>query len=594
MKFAELIAGLKNNAITEELVLEKKRINTAEQTNDSKQDPESDIAEQLKILTNWDAFLDALASNTSLRGVSFLNCEIGSTRAIELVTAIAKNGHITALTLDNTHYYYTDKGTGNYSVYGTERQATVTADDIQQIAKILKDNTSLRVLKIPGHRISQLMDRKNLSDNARDELNKARERHRREKILTRQRVQEEKEITDKEISNIIALLAATPRLEELDISLNFLAEYHIMGLANQLETNKTTLRSLNLANNVLAADNDVGLIALCLALRTNTSLYTLVLSDTRMCNARRSWNHTDEASQALGILWRDALIQNKTLLNLNIHGLRLGAGIVHFCKGLSQNNALTTLNIRNNAFKDRPECYTAIANALKENQGLHMFDMRENLSTVKQTQEIIDALEVNKTLRELGLNLDEDNISCLAYFTATVSQHNTTLTTLFDQYNPYYIYGYLDTMHECKDEEVRKILQRNRNMQLAKTFRTTRLDCSNPNAEINSPSTTFITANSASSSTDLKDATIESKTVATQSSDQRPSIEFSRVDFATQMRAAKRKKAENALNMSSSSSATTSSNLTLNTSASSNSSSSSSSSSSATSETPQSSPSNTM
>jgi len=157
------------------------------------------------------------------------------------------------------------------------------------------------------------------------------------------------------------------------------------------------LRTLMLAQSFVTAPASA-VHAVILGLKFNHSLYYLDLSE----------NPLD--INAVSILV-DALKANHTLKKLRLHDNELNdesaIAIAHALTGEDGNHSLQVLDLENNQIGDVGA--RALAEMLKLNTALIDLDLENNPLNITGIQDLLNALTMNFILRELGINIDNDD-----------------------------------------------------------------------------------------------------------------------------------------------------------------------------------------
>ena len=276
------------------------------------------------------------------------------------------------------------------------------------------------------------------------------------------------------VKHVAKMLGVSGGLTALNFSHNYLKDEGVSAICKAIQSNKETkLASLNFKNNLIGpgganavaamvavtggltklslAHNmlrEEGTKAICEALEQNTSLKELDICGSsydsniggsagarhvaKMVGVNGGLTKISLAENGLGEEGTkaicEALEQNKTLKELDIRGSIYGengniggtAGVKHVAKMLAVNGVLTSLNLSSNQIggywdDDQKTCVftpvgpKAIADALLVNGGLTKISLAQNKLEEDGTKAICEALEQNKTLKELDISGDKRN-----------------------------------------------------------------------------------------------------------------------------------------------------------------------------------------
>ena len=174
----------------------------------------------------------------------------------------------------------------------------------------------------------------------------------------------------------------------------------------------TSLTSLDLSENSIG---DEGASSLSEALRVNTSLTSLDLSENSI---------GDEGASSLS----EALRVNTSLTSLDLSENSIGdEGASSLSEALRVNTSLTSLDLSDNSIGD--EGASSLSEALRVNTSLTSLDLRDNFIGDEGASSLSEALRVNTTLTSLGLickSIGDEGASSLS----EALRVNTTLTSL--------------------------------------------------------------------------------------------------------------------------------------------------------------------
>ena len=270
---------------------------------------------------------------------------------------------------------------------------------IQWLAEVLKANTTLTKLDIPGHPFGDL-SAVSLAGTLR--VNKT---------LTEIHVPRNN-ISASGARQLVNALMVNTTLRTLNLSLNVLHDDGARIFAEFLKGNKTLI-ALDLSGNDIG---DPGATLIAASLQINTTLKFLDLSrNPSICN-----------HGAISLC--EALKVNRTLTALNLSETGIGdAGIRSLAEVLKATSSLTSLllsDVRISARSVRP-----IAEVLRVNSTLNCLDFQGNKVSIGGARLIAEGLELNTALKYL--NLSRNNIRASgAQFLAEALKVNATLSIL--------------------------------------------------------------------------------------------------------------------------------------------------------------------
>ena len=214
------------------------------------------------------------------------------------------------------------------------------------------------------------------------------------------------------LSTLCLALRVNTSLTSLDLSNNSIGDEGASSLSDALRVN-TSLTSLNLPGNSIG---DEGASSLSEALRVNTSLTSLDLSNNSI---------GVEGASSLS----EALRVNTSLTSLNLRYNPIGGeGASSLSEALRVNTSLTTLYLFLNSIGD--EGASSLSEALRVNTSLTSLDLSNNSIGVEGASSLSEALRVNTSLTSLNLRynpISGEGASSLS----EALRVNTSLTTLY-------------------------------------------------------------------------------------------------------------------------------------------------------------------
>ena len=273
-------------------------------------------------------------------------------------------------------------------------------------------------------------------------------------------------ISDEGVESLAIALAVNRSLQELDISRNQIGDNGIAHIATALQTNTTTMTTLNISN---CSISDEGAESLARALAVNRSIQELdirsnEIGDNGIAHIATALQTNTTTMTTLNIsncsisdVGAESLASfvNISLQYLNICNNEIGDnGIANIATALQTNTTMRTLNISNCSISD--EGAESLARALAVNRSLQELDISSNkignngmaniatalqTNTTMTTLNISDcsisnvgaesgrALAVNRSLQELDISSNEIGDNGIAHI-ATALQTNTTMRKL--------------------------------------------------------------------------------------------------------------------------------------------------------------------
>ena len=213
------------------------------------------------------------------------------------------------------------------------------------------------------------------------------------------------------LSTLCLALRVNTSLTSLDLSENSIGDKGASSLSEALRVN-TSLTSLNLVCTSIGVE---GISSLSEALRVNTSLTSLNL---------RYNSIGDEGASSLS----EALRVNTSLTSLNLSRNSIGnEGASSLSEALRVNTSLTSLNLGFTFIGD--EGASSLSGALRVNTSLTSLDLSENSIGVEGGSSLSEALRVNTSLT--SLHLSENSIGVEGGSSLSEALRvNTSLTSL--------------------------------------------------------------------------------------------------------------------------------------------------------------------
>ena len=156
------------------------------------------------------------------------------------------------------------------------------------------------------------------------------------------------------------------------------------GTGDALMVNRS-LQVLNLCDNPIST----GVVHIAESLKHNHSLLEINL---RRCRI------SQEGGKAIG----DALMVNRSLQVLDLHGNPISAGVVHIAESLKCNHSLLEINLGVCGITEREA--ESLAISLKENNSLHTLNLRGNSLSDGGGAHIADGLRHNNCLKRLDIS----------------------------------------------------------------------------------------------------------------------------------------------------------------------------------------------
>eukprot|EP00900_Chrysochromulina_parva_P012181 jgi/Chrpa1/20964/Chrysochromulina_OHIO_Genome00026601-RA len=238
-------------------------------------------------------------------------------------------------------------------------------------------------------------------------------------------------------NSVAAMVAVTGGLMALNLSHNYLKDEGVSAVCEAIQSNKETkLASLNFKNNGISP---VGANAVAAMVAVTGGLTSINLSGNYLCGIRtdsygdQHGTYTAEGITAIA----DALRVNGALTSISLannmisgiggqfsdgSGDLRGAfsieGIAALADALSKSMTLRSVDLSNNSLAGvnrsghgtfRPEGINLIADAIRVNGALTKLSLAQNKLEVEGTKAICEALEQNKTLKELDISGDKRN-----------------------------------------------------------------------------------------------------------------------------------------------------------------------------------------
>ena len=173
-------------------------------------------------------------------------------------------------------------------------------------------------------------------------------------------------------------------LQEINLSNCNISEKGGKAIGNALMVNRS-LQVLDLQGNPISA----GVVHIAESLNCNHSLREINLSDCRI---------SEEGGKAIG----DALMVNRSLQVLDLHGNPISAGVVHIAESLKCNHSLLEINLTNCVISE--EGADVLGSSLKENNSLQTLILRGNNLSDGGGAHLAGGLRHNNCLKRLDIS----------------------------------------------------------------------------------------------------------------------------------------------------------------------------------------------
>ena len=186
------------------------------------------------------------------------------------------------------------------------------------------------------------------------------------------------------VVHIAESLNCNHSLREINLSDCRISEEGGKAIGDALMVNRS-LQVLDLQGNLISA----GVVHIAESLNCNHSLREINLSDCRI---------SEEGGKAIG----DALMVNRSLQVLDLHGNPISAGVVHIAESLKCNHSLLEINLTNCVISE--EGADVLGSSLKENNSLQTLILRGNNLSDGGGAHLAGGLRHNNCLKRLDIS----------------------------------------------------------------------------------------------------------------------------------------------------------------------------------------------
>lgn len=335
------------------------------------------------------AIADALRGNTKLRELNLFDNRLKNPGALAILQALKTNENLTSLSLRSN------------GIDGSDELTTALKDVLENHPKLMSLNLSFTFngCSFPTHndinaiaealKVKNTLRSLNLSETTGSEWTDKKVYF---FVCKLPRAADDDNLAsagDESFSNLASALEQNTSLTTLNLAVTDLCDERAIIIAEVLKKNRSLI-SIDLAQNFIQYS---GLQAIAEALKINTTLKELILAE-----------NAPDRGQASGFqVLAQALADNKTLTTLDLSSNQLEDGDVQaIAQALTLNTTLRSLNLAHNFLQY--ESLAAIADALKVNTALTSLDLSSTQLEDTDGQAIAHALTLNRTLKKLDLS----------------------------------------------------------------------------------------------------------------------------------------------------------------------------------------------